>query len=286
MEVLDLKDYSTVSAIDKWHEEHEDRRPRPYMGISMIGHECPRYLWLMFHWAVREFFPGRMLRLFDRGQKEEERFTDDLKRIGCIVTHTGNEQMEVASGGWVKGHMDGIIECGLPEAPKKRHILECKTHSDKSFEDLKKRGVKESKPQHWAQMQCYMYLSKIDRALYLAVNKNTDELYAERVHMDEEAAKYLIDRGNDIAVDLFIPFGISQDPTFYKCKLCPCWDVCHGTHKTQERNCRTCKHFEADREGCARCTRLGFPGPEIPYDIQIKGCSHYIVRQDLAGANT
>ena len=285
MEVLDLNGYSTVSAIDSWHEKNNNDRPRPYMGISMIGHECPRYLWLMFRWAVREKFSGRMLRLFRRGQLEEIQFTDDLKRIGCIVTHTGDDQFEVSFGGWVRGHLDGIIECGLPEAPKKRHVLECKTHNTKSFKELKEKGVKEAKPMHWAQMQCYMLGAKIDRALYMAICKETDELYAERVHLDENAAQFYIDRGNDIASDLFIPIGISQDPTFYKCKMCPCWDICHGSRKTQERNCRTCRYFETDREGHARCTRLSLPGTDIPYQIQVSGCRNYSVRPDLAGAD-
>ena len=38
----------TAGLIDAWHEQHQDETPRPYMGISMLGHECPRYLWLMF----------------------------------------------------------------------------------------------------------------------------------------------------------------------------------------------------------------------------------------------
>ena len=67
------------------------------------------------------------------------------------------------------GSIDGIIEKGVPEAPTKRHILECKTHSLKSFKDLCDKGVQESKPQHWCQMQLYMHGTGIDRALYFAV---------------------------------------------------------------------------------------------------------------------
>lgn len=283
MDRIDLTEFMTPSAIDAWHEEHADRNPRPYMGISMIGHKCPRYLWLMFHWAVRQSFPGRMLRLFRRGQLEERQIVDDLKRIGCVVTHTGDDQKEYDFGCWVKGHSDGIIECGLPEAPKKKHVLECKTHNDKSFNELQKKGVKEAKYLHWAQMQCYMLGEKTDRALYFAVDKDNDQIYTERPHLDRDEAEHLIERAQDIAVDIFMPMGISQDPTWYECKMCPCWDFCHQSHVCREKNCRTCKFFEAGRDGIARCTRLDPDGPEIPYPIQVSGCRHFVMRPDLGG---
>ena len=31
------------------------------------------------------------------------------------------------------------------------------------------KGVKEAKPEHWAQMQCYMNWAGLERALYIAV---------------------------------------------------------------------------------------------------------------------
>ena len=271
----------TPLAIDRWHEDHASDRPRPYMGISMIGHRCSRYLWLKFRWAVIEKFPGRMLRLFRRGQLEEQQITDDLKRIGCIVTHTGDDQFEVDFGGWVMGHMDGIIECGLPEAPKKRHVLECKTHNDKSFQELKKKGVKEAKPLHWAQMQCYMLGLGTDRALYYAVNKNDDEIYTERVRLDKTTAEDIVKRGQDIAVDIFMPQGISKDPEWWECKICPCHDFCHVSHQTKELNCRTCRYFMAD-DGRARCELYRM---EIPYENQLMGCEDYSVHPDLGREN-
>ena len=36
-------------------------------------------------------------------------------------------------------------------------------------------------------MQSYMHLAGLERAFYLAVNKNTDELYQERIRYDAEA---------------------------------------------------------------------------------------------------
>jgi hypothetical protein len=83
--------------------------------------------------------------------------------------------------------MDAVA-IGFPEAPRAWHVCEFKTHSEKSFLSLKRDGVAKAKPQHWAQMQTYMHLAGLERAFYLAVNKNTDELYQERLHYDAEAA--------------------------------------------------------------------------------------------------
>ena len=69
--------------------------------------------------------------------------------------------------------LDGICT-GIIEAPKARHILECKTHNTKSFTQLLKHGVKVAKQEHWIQCQLGMHLSGIDRAFYLAKHKDSD----------------------------------------------------------------------------------------------------------------
>ena len=51
----------------------------------------------------------------------------------------------------------------------------------KSFRDSSAKGVVEAKPQHWAQMQIYMHLTGLTRALDLVVGKDTDDLHVERV---------------------------------------------------------------------------------------------------------
>jgi hypothetical protein len=57
--------------------------PRPHLGASQIGNDCNRALWYSFRWAVWPHFDGRTLRLFDRGQREEAVFVEELRRIGA-----------------------------------------------------------------------------------------------------------------------------------------------------------------------------------------------------------
>jgi len=138
---------SIAELIDEYHQEHREG-PRPHLGASLLGHPCDRFLWLSFRWAVIEQFPGRILRLFRRGQMEEAVIVKDLESIGLEIHSTGGEQSRVDFGSHVSGSVDGIIESGVPEAPKSRHILECKTHGAKSFNGLQSKGLKSAKPMH------------------------------------------------------------------------------------------------------------------------------------------
>ena len=49
-------------------------------------------------------------------------------------------------------------------------------------------------------MQAYMHLAGIDRAFYLAVCKDTDELYQERIHHDAEAGLRILAKAERIVV--------------------------------------------------------------------------------------
>jgi len=143
--------HTLASLIDAAHEAQQEP-PRPHMGCSQLGHHCDRWLWLSFRWAVVEQFPGRVLRLFRRGQLEEKTIVSDLRDAGIKIHSTEGAQSRVEFGCHISGSIDGIIEYGVPEAPQKRHIVEFKTHSLKSFEDVLKNGVEKSKPQHYTQM--------------------------------------------------------------------------------------------------------------------------------------
>ena len=55
-----------------------------------------------------------------------------------------------------------------------QHTLQNTRFSDETVPYLKAKGVEKSKPEHAAQMQVYMHLAGLERAFYLAVNKDTD----------------------------------------------------------------------------------------------------------------
>lgn len=270
----------TVALIDKHHESQPDGF-RLHFGASQAGHHCERYLWLSFRWAFRESFSGRMLRLFRRGQLEEAQMVADLRAIGVDIKDTdeNGKQFRVSFGSHVSGSMDGFIESGLPEAPKTRHIAEFKTHNNKSFEQLKNAGVQKSKPMHYAQMQIYMLGTGTERAFYMAVNKDNDELYSERVHFDKAAAEKLLERAKRIATADRMPEPCpGASPEWYQCKWCPMYSICHKGAMTMEHNCRTCAHSTAKADSTWHCARWN---DAIPPAAQHNGCDSHVMHPDL-----
>ena len=183
-----------VDAIYAWHKQQGDAEPsRGYCGASEIGHPCERYLWYKIRNCCKEDISGRVYRLFETGDLAESRFVKELRAIDCEVHEVdehGNQFAVYAHGGHFSGHMDSAI-LGIPGAEKTWHVGEFKTHSKKNFTKLKC-GVKNAFPKHYAQMQAYMHKTGMKRALYLAVNKDTDELYAERIHYDKEFSEGLM----------------------------------------------------------------------------------------------
>ena len=235
--------HTTATAIVQWYDKKLDES-RPHLGASEIGKPCDRSLWYSFRWASKKVFTGRIKRLFDTGFREEARFLDELRAIGAEVydrdPDTKQQHRFSAIGGHFGGSCDAIGR-GFPEAPKTWCIVEFKTHGEKSFADLVKRGVEEAKPEHYAQLQVYMGLAELERALYLACNKNTDELHSEWIKFDKDAFAALLERAEKIISADEPPPGISTDPAWYQCKFCDHAAVCHGEIAAQ-KSCRTCVH--------------------------------------------
>ena len=270
--------YDIQAQIDKHHEQKSEP-PRPHLGCSVLGHPCDRWLWLSFRWAVVEKFPGRILRLFRRGQLEEATLVQDLRAIGVDVWNAGKDQARVDFGYHIAGSVDGVAESGVPGGHGKRHVLEFKTHSLKSFNDLTKEGVEKSKPMHFAQVQLYMHGLKIDRALYVAICKDDDRIYTERIRYETKIAQALIERGKRITMSDRMPEPVSTDPGWYVCKMCPAREFCHKTKLTEEVNCRTCAHSTAKPNSTWRCEYHGADG--IPVEWQRKGCDGHVLHPDL-----
>ncbi len=253
----------TVKAIYAHYKKMGDAEPtRGYLGASSIGHHCERYLWYQFRYCCKPEFDGRMYRLFATGDLEEVRFGNDLVNIRCEVSTTDNngDQYAVSAlGGHFSGHMDGCA-IGIPEAPKTWHVLEFKTHNAKSFAKLKKEGVEKSKLQHYAQCQVYAHLTGMTRILYLARNKDTDELYSERIHYNSAHASELMARAESIITATSPPSRISERSDYYQCKWCDARAICFGIQEEGKYqalpvpaiSCRQCCHATPKMDGNAR----------------------------------
>jgi len=271
--------HATAPAIYAAIEARNDDKPRPHLGASQIGHPCERWLWLSFRWAARERFDGRMLRLFRRGQDEEARVVEDLRAAGMDVQDVTEDcrQIRVSVRPHFSGSMDGKVHSGVPEAPHKPHILEIKTSSKKLFDVLVREGVQKCKPEHYAQMQTYMGAEGIDRALYIAVCKDDDRIYAERVRFEPDAYEALREKAERIITTDRMPEPLSADPTWYQCKWCAAHSICHQGEPVREANCRTCAHVSFTDDG-VHCERWG---DLIPTDFQRTGCRSHVPHPDM-----
>jgi hypothetical protein len=240
MAKLCIKTETTADRIYRRYIVDRGSRERGYLGASVIGNECARALWYGFRWAYQpEELEPRKLRLFATGHCEEVRIVEDLRAGGLTVL--GEQTGFATLGGHFAGHIDGLVQ-GVLEAPKTVHLLEIKTHNDKSFKALLKDGVQTSKPQHYAQMQTYMYHLKYSRALYVAVNKNDDSIYTERINVSNKVAEYLLLKARRIIEADRAPDKLHPDPDLpaaFACHWCPAKGVCHDSVMAR-RNCRTC----------------------------------------------
>jgi hypothetical protein len=250
---------------------------------SMLGSGCDRALWYQFRWAAaKEVFSGRMLRLFQTGHIEEQRIIDDLLMIGLdldpVDPATGRQFNARALAGHVRGKLDGIINSGVPEAPAKRHVLEAKSHGLKSWAKLVAAGagnLREGKFDHWVQCQVYMHVWGIDRALYSATCKDTDERWNDRVRLDHEFCVKLIARLERIARSDSPPPPISEKRNAPDCRFCKAKPLCVGESFSRV-NCRTCIHSTAEFHGDAAwsCARWAKP---LLADEQRRGCANHLL---------
>lgn len=267
---------STVAEIYRWRERTADDGLRPHLGASAIGHACDRYLWLSFRWTRKAAFSGRILRLFDRGKREEAVMVRELRGIGCTVwADDGGEQFRVSAlGGHFGGSMDAVAE-GLPEAPRTPHVIECKTHGAKSFKVLAEKGLRAAQPRHYAQLMAYLHLAKLTRGAYFAVNKDTDEIHFERIEHDKEDGEKLVARAERIIFADLPPPRINEDPAWWECKLCDFREQCHGT-EAPLATCRSCVHATPEREGAARWS-CSVHHKDLGTGVQKEGCAQHRV---------
>lgn len=81
----DTCEHPILDAINAKIEKDQEDGRRRHLGGSVIGQKCARKIWYGFRWARRVYHKGRMLRLFNRGHREEERFVGWLRSIGVEI---------------------------------------------------------------------------------------------------------------------------------------------------------------------------------------------------------
>lgn len=223
---------------------------RPYLGFSMIGENCHRYLQHYHYWTFHAIVSSRLRRLFDFGHLMEPQMIESLAGVGIHVK--GEQKSMTGTGGHWKGHCDGVaIEESTPE---QEFLAEFKTHNDRNFKSLKKLGVEKGFPKHKHQMNSYMGYLKLPFAFYLGYNKNDSEYHYETIQFDIEL--FNEDRRKEAEVimsDVLLPRVGNDSATWHECKLCSAKHVCFG--KTPiVKTCRSCQHVDTLEDGVWFCS--------------------------------
>ena len=152
------------------------------------------------------------------------------------------------------------------------HILEIKTHNKSSFNGVLKHGVLKNKPQHYSQVQISMKLSGLTASLYVAVCKDDERFYIERIEADTKHQDQLLKKVKSLYSATMRPAGISDDAGSFGCKFCSMKDVCVRESEPL-RNCRTCVMARPDPDGKWLCQ---LHHHNLDAEAQRAGCEEYI----------
>lgn len=265
----DIDRYTTLA--------YREPEPRSHLGASIIGHDCERYIWFHFRWMKRENFESRLLRLFNRGHREEEVIFEYLRGIGMQIESCDVDDKQIRIGSDAGGHFGGSLDAKgiLPERYhsllNESFLIEIKTANLKKFMLLKGSGVKKAKKQHYSQSCVYGYKKKLRFLLYICVCKNNDELNVEFIDLDWDLGKAEIEKAEMIIGSYYPPKRMSNDPSYYECGYCPMQGICH-LKKDVDVNCRSCRFAQpvADAQWFCHAHKQ-----IIPADFLIKGCQQW-----------
>lgn len=180
----------------KLEHEHRLKEPLPHDRMSAAG-RCVRDRWATRQGLATDIGKAptgaRIQRIFNLGHALEAPIIEWLSSAGCNVH---SEQMEVGEGDWI-GHIDGIVEWDWDfDYFRETALLEMKTANAKKFGQLQECGsYAEWNPGYADQIQAYLrHLPDLDSALVVVLNKDTCDLWIERVLEDKA-------RGEQLAAD-------------------------------------------------------------------------------------
>jgi hypothetical protein len=205
--------------------------PRPYLGASIIGHECARRI--QYDWWCKPELAARTREIFERGHYFEERTRRHF--IAAGFKFTPSEALAfAAAGGALRGHADGIIIHG-PDLSGAYLIYpavwECKAINARNWRALERDGLEKTFPQYAAQVALYQaYLNVTNPALFTAVNADTCEWLHFFVPFNAERAQFWSDRAVNILqatrAGELLPRAY-DDSADWRCRICPhkerCW---------------------------------------------------------------
>jgi hypothetical protein len=202
--------------------------PRPYLGASIIGHECARRI--QFDWWCKPELAARTREIFDRGHYFEERARRLL--IAAGFKFAPPEALAFSAvGGALRGHADGVITHGSLIDLVYPLIWEHKALNARNWRAVERDGLEKKHTHYLAQVALYQsYLNLTNPALFTVTNADTCEWLHFTIQFDAESAQGWSDRAVAIIeatrAGELLPraHDNAQD---WRCRMCPhterCW---------------------------------------------------------------
>jgi len=217
-----LNQTSSIKAIDLYYEANFEQRRR--LGLSQVGHQCKRFLWYKHHGFTEPVPEGQVLRLFELGKMIEDRVCKDLEQCGFVITKKQHPVELTINGLTLTGSCDGVIS-GLIESSKPS-LWECKSMGSKGFAKLLRVGYEAYNAQYKGQVHAYMLGLGLTRAFVTVYNKDTSELYQERIKLNKD---WIIEKLQSVfgAISLPVPpERYCPRATHWEAKFCPFYQEC------------------------------------------------------------
>ena len=262
-------------------------KPRPYLGMSGLGHDCWRKGWMDFHWISIDTFKADTLRNFADGHYSEDLTAARLQAVPGLTLHTHNEDGSQFGfsdlGGHFRGHMDGAIQ-GIAQAPKTWHVWEHKCTNEKKYRKLDRIKLKDGDKNalalwdfiYYAQAILYLHYSGMTRH-YLTVGTSGSRQYTScRTDENPQEAKNLIDKADLIITSPQPLEKLSNKPDYFQCAWCTHHGSCHGS-EAPKPTCRSCYHSTPTMEGTEGDWYCGRHNHALTQVEQSTGCIDHVV---------
>ena len=254
---------------------------RMHLGMSGVG-DNPRKVWLNFRWSFPLFEKGRILRLFDLGNRIEDQVVDRLKQMENIKVSALDKDGKQYRCSFLAGHFagstDGVVKNVDPKNPEEVMLLEVKSANNSRFNELQQAESYEQWSSNYAiQIQCYMAALNLSRTLVVVYNKNDSGLYTEIIDAREGVLDEMKQKARQIILATAPPES-PYSPTDYRIKkfMSAKEQAVYNLEQLPDNvNCRNCKHSEPIIEGDGgwRCNKFNKPIDEAK---QRAGCEQHI----------
>jgi hypothetical protein len=198
------------------------RRDESVIRMSDAG-KCARQIGYKLLGYRAESFSPQLLAIFAAGHVFEQLAVAGMRMAGLPVFAAQHESR--SDDPPQLGHHDGrtVID-GVAS------LLEVKSANADRFAAMVSKGVGVSDPDYLVQMQTYMHHEHLPQAFYVAVNKNTSDVYTELVPYDAAMAEAIVARLRHIWA--VTRTGALPDPEFNKasrtCRSCQFAPLCPG----------------------------------------------------------